>query len=428
MSTSFPHLRAAIAAMPWAILEDRLEAILEVVERRVDGIYLSKGEIDALKGQRPPNGDLSFAGMAEDGTISALAGDAQPQAGGTRIAMIGISGIIAQHARQVDDISGPGGTSVERITNSLRMAVRDPNVSAIVLNVDSPGGNVHGIQALADEIYKARGTKPIVAQVNSTMASAAYWIGSAADEIVMTPGAQAGSIGVYTVHQDITKKAENEGVKFTVISAGKYKVETHPAIALGDEAAAHLQSVAEAYYDDFVNAVARHRGKSPDAVKNGFGQGRMVKDHAAVKAHMADRVDTLDATLQRLASKRKSDKMRALETLPAMSSAGCGTVTIMQNNDVLTAMKAEDRIAMNAEIVHDMDARGWVSDDGHINIPVVNGPLVYRVVGYDVVFNHFVGERVTPPPSEAQPEPAAADTDAFRRRRHAARVRTHRAA
>jgi signal peptide peptidase SppA len=219
------------------------------------------------------------------------------------IAVINVMGIIAQHASQVDNISGPGGTSTERVTNSLRSAVADPNVTSIVLNVDSPGGSVSGVQALADEIYNSRGKKPIIAQVNSMMASAAYWIGAAADEIVMTPGSQAGSIGVYLMHKDVSAAAEKEGVKITFVKAGKYKTEANPFEILGKDAATSLQATVDSYYADFINGVAKFRGVSSEDVRNGFGEGRVVKDKMAVKAGMADSIATLDETLRRLTSK-----------------------------------------------------------------------------------------------------------------------------
>lgn len=311
MTTRFPRLRSALYGVPLAILEDRLEAIVDVIERRADGVHLSSEEIAAVKGERKFNGmlDLIEAGPVREGVQHAAAPFATAggnQSSGGMIAVINIMGIIAQHAHQVDDVSGPGGTSTERVAKSFRAAIADPNVSSIIFNIDSPGGSVSGVQALADEIFAARGRKPIVAQVNSMMASAAYWIGSAADEIVMTPGAQAGSIGVYLMHKDISKKADTEGVKVTFIKAGRFKTEGNSFEAIGEEALSSFQSSVDSYYSDFTKSVARHRGVTDSDVRGGFGEGRMVKDHKAVKAGMADQVATLDETIRRVAGKTKS--------------------------------------------------------------------------------------------------------------------------
>lgn len=312
MTTRFPHLRAAILQNPWAIMPERLEAIAEVIERRVDGIRLSPEEIAGIKGERRPNGVASYfdAGTAQAVDISAAApGGSSPAA--SVIAVISFFGIVAQHASQVDDISGPGGTSTERVANSYRAAKSDPSVKAIVINFDSPGGNVSGVQVLADEIFNGRGEKPVIAQVNSLCASAAYWVASSCDEIVMTPGAMAGSIGVYSLHQDVSKAVDAAGLKFTFISAGKYKVEGNAFEPLSDEAAQAAQSNVDAFYNDFVSAVARGRGVSVADVTGGFGEGRVVKDKQAVKAGMADRVDTLDGTIRRLSSAKKSSSAKA---------------------------------------------------------------------------------------------------------------------
>lgn len=305
MTMRFQHLRAAIAATAWAIMPDRLEAIAEVIERRVDGIRLSPEEIAGIKGKRQPNGTLILhemidpdAALGPEGAPRAAAGGGQSQS--TVIAVLNVMGIIAQHAHEVDDISGPGGTSTERLLASIRAARREPSVKALVINIDSPGGGVFGVEEAADEIRAARGDKPIIAQVNSLAASAAYWIASAADEIVITPGGLAGSIGVYALHEDRSVMAEKLGLKYTFVSAGKFKVEGNALQSLGDEAHQAIQSRIDTYYDAFVGAVAKGRGVKPEAVRGGFGEGRVVGAKEAVKLGMADRIGTLDDTLRRL--------------------------------------------------------------------------------------------------------------------------------
>jgi signal peptide peptidase SppA len=310
--TNFPHLTAAIMQHPWAIMPDRLRAIGEVIERRVEGYRLSREEIEAIRGERQPNGVATYYGFDQFGAIAPQAAtNAANSNAGSVIAVISVFGIIAQHASQVDDISGPGGTSTERVGDSLKKAVADPSVASVVLNIDSPGGNVNGVQALAAEIYKARGQKPIVAQVNSMAASAAYWLASAASEIVITPGGLVGSIGVYQLHQDVSKAAAAAGLKFTFISAGKYKVEGNSYEPLTDDASKASQALVDSYYGNFTSDVARGRGVPVDQVRNGFGQGRVVKDNDAVKAKMADRVGTLDATIKGLAGRKPSQGARS---------------------------------------------------------------------------------------------------------------------
>lgn len=321
--TSFPRLTAAIVQYPWAIMPDRLEAIAEVVERRVEGYRLTREEIAAIKGERSPNGVATYYGLDHSSgliTPQAAANSANSNAGSV-IAVISVFGIIAQHASQVDDISGPGGTSTERVSDSLKKALADPSVGSIILNIDSPDGNVNGVQVLANEIYKARDQKPVIAQVNSLAASAAYWIASSAKEIVVTPGGMVGSIGVYTLHQDVSKAVDKAGLKFTFISAGKYKVEGNAFEPLSDEAAKASQKNVDSFYRDFAGDVARGRNVPVDQVRNGFGEGRLVKDHEAIKARMADRVGTLDATIKGLMGRRSSQGTKAAAPQAPTSTA-----------------------------------------------------------------------------------------------------------
>jgi signal peptide peptidase SppA len=219
------------------------------------------------------------------------------------IAVLPLFGTIAHRMGMFSDMSG--GTSTEKFQQYLRSAVGDPTVKSIVIDIDSPGGTVNGVPELADEIYQARDVKPVVAVANSQAASAAYYLASQASDIVAIPSGEVGSIGVFAAHEDISKAAENQGVKVSLISAGKYKTEANPFEPLSEEARAALQDKVNNFYDMFVNAVARGRNTSPDAVRNGMGQGRMLQAEPARRAGMVDRVATFDRTLKRLGAKMK---------------------------------------------------------------------------------------------------------------------------
>lgn len=436
----FPHLRNAVFGTPWAIMEDRLEAIIEVLHRRINGVRLGPEEIDAIRGDRQVNGVLEMRALSDPNSIvNAGPGDGSGMAPtGNLIAVINVMGIVAQHASQVDGISGSGGTSTERVSSSFRQAIADPSVKAIVLNVDSPGGSVSGVQALADEIYKARGKKPIIAQVNSLAASAAYWIAAAADEIVMTPGAQVGSIGVYATHKDVSAAAEKDGVKVTFISAGKYKVEGNPFEALNSEAASAMQSMVDSYYVDFVSAVARGRGVSAEDVRGGFGQGRVVKDKAAVKEGMADRIDTLDGTLKRISSNRPSSRAaRALSPIDVPAAAGTLVLEARTSDkgSNLYLMSPWPSVMVVGHDILDFGSNAFTVDETAKTVTVTteNALAVYDLVGVNV---DHEGEPMFICSLHGEPiyEPAPAsevvkaelsndEKDAWRRRRHAARHR-----
>jgi len=293
----YPRVVALVRDMPWALLPSKLAAILDLIRFRADGFRLTAEEI------RERIGHPRACDMCDDDDplfrIGAAPPRVQPSAGG--VAVLPIFGVIVQRADMFTEVSG--GASTERIASQFRQAVNDPNVGAVVLQIDSPGGGVYGVAELADTILKARGSKPIIAVADSLAASAAYWIAASADEIVVTPSGEVGSIGVYTAHEDLSRLLDAEGVTISLIAAGKYKTEGNPFEPLGEEARAAIQARVDDYYSMFVRSVAKGRDVKLDGVRNGFGQGRVVGAQEAVKLGMADRIDTLEATVSRLAGR-----------------------------------------------------------------------------------------------------------------------------
>lgn len=259
----------------WAILPSKLAEIMAVLAVRAQGERISEAQIQAV--------------------MAASRDRAQPRANADMVAVVPIVGTIAHRADLFTESSG--GTSVETIQKNFRAALADPDVSAIVFDIDSPGGSTSGIQELASEIAAARGQKPMTAVANTLMASAAYWLGSAADEVVATPSALVGSIGVIAAHQDASAFFEQEGLKYTLITAGKYKAENNPFEPLSDEGRAEIQKHVDAAYGDFTRAVAKQRGTSVDTVRSDYGQGRVFDAKEAVSIGMVDRVATIDAVI-----------------------------------------------------------------------------------------------------------------------------------
>lgn len=288
------HILDAFTRFPWAIVPERLAMLHEIAARHAAGEKLDPEEVQlAIHGAKRP---------------------ANRRAG--QIAVLPLFGTIFPRANLMTEVSG--ATSAEVFGKQFDDQVNDPETAGIILDVDSPGGYSQGIEELSRKIYDARGTKPIVAVANHEMDSAAYWIGTAADEVVVTPSGEVGSIGVWAAHQDISKALEMEGVKVTLISEGKYKVEGNPWEPLTEEAHSTIQGMVKEVYDDFVRAVARNRGKSVDEVRGGFGEGRVVLARQAIKLGMADKIATLDETivdLQRRSfrlSKAESEQAEAL--------------------------------------------------------------------------------------------------------------------
>lgn len=213
------------------------------------------------------------------------------------IAIIPVFGVISNRINMLEDISG--GTSIEKLQKQFQLVLNNDNIKTIIFDFDSPGGTCSGVPEMAEMIFAARGKKPIIAHVNSLAASAAYWLACACDEIVVTPSGRVGSVGVYSLHEDISKMLENEGVKETFIFAGDYKVEGNPFEPLGDEARAAIQKTVDDCYDMFTAGIAKYRNTDQKSVIENYGKGRVFAAQEAIKIKMADRVDTLEGTLAR---------------------------------------------------------------------------------------------------------------------------------
>lgn len=275
---TYDRLIRFVCEQPWAVLPSTLALMQRLLLMRAAGFKFTAEEIVERIG--PPE--------ARSGPTT------QSQAG---VAVIPVWGLIGHRANELRDISSAVGTSTEVLGAQIEMAIADPAVTAIVLDVNSPGGGVFGVQEVADTIRSARGKKPIVAVSNALMASAAYWIGSAATELVVTPSGMAGSIGVFSIHEDHSKELAAAGINVSLIRAGKFKAEDNPFEALTDDAKAAIQQRVDAYYSLFTRDVAKGRGVAIDAVRNGFGQGRVVGAKEAVSFGMADRVATMEEVL-----------------------------------------------------------------------------------------------------------------------------------
>jgi signal peptide peptidase SppA len=280
---------------PWALMPERLQAMAGILTR------WSAGE--------PPTDEAMFQIQSERVLRDTRKQMAAANAG-AGIAVLPLYGVVTQRGNMVDDISGPGSTSTQQFTSALRQVLADDTVGQILIEIDSPGGSVYGVAELASEIVKARAQKPVVAVANSLAASAAYWIGCSASEFYVTPGGEVGSIGVWQAHFDYSKALEEEGVKTTLVSAGKFKVEGNPYVPLDPEAQAFMQSRVDDYYNAFIQAVAVGRGVSVDDVRNGMGEGRVLGADAALAQRMVDGIASFDDVLARMQAKVTGNAVR----------------------------------------------------------------------------------------------------------------------
>lgn len=180
------------------------------------------------------------------------------------IAVIPVEGLLVHKL----DAHYPGWfTGYGYIENLLDRAMNDSSVKGIVFDVNSPGGMVSGCFELCDSIVAARGTKPMAAVVDASGYSAAYAIASSANMIIAAPSAGVGSIGVITMHVDVSRAMENAGVKITMLYKGKHKAEGSPYEPLSADVRERIEASLEKSYTQFVNLVSRNRGLEAEAVR-----------------------------------------------------------------------------------------------------------------------------------------------------------------
>ena len=312
MTERYAHVLSFALSHPWAIDPQMVPVIAGILARHMAGAD-SSAEIAAALVNR--------------------ANLPQPKAGS--VAVIQVYGVVAPRMNLMSEMSG--GTTYEKLTGSLREAMGNKAVKTVVLDINSPGGSVAGATEFARELLRSRAKKPVVAQIQYTGASAAYWIASAATEIIAAPSATVGSIGVYAMHEDVSKALEGLGVKRTYVSAGKGKVDGNDAEPLSEQALARMTTAVEDAYASFVGDVVKGRGAGMTAERVKKDWKALTYSAADAKAlGMIDGIATLDDTLARIlsASPDESDRRAALDFSPTDDTA--------QEPDTVTA---QDRLA-----------------------------------------------------------------------------------
>jgi len=247
------------------------------------------------------------AGLEREGLRAS--GDLLGGAGGS-VAVIPIHGFISRRSSMWTALFG--GAALMDIEAALRAAVNDPQVSAIVLDCDSPGGSVTGVHETFNAVRAANAIKPVHAVIGGLCASAAYWIASGASRISISPSAEAGSIGVFGVHADRSAFFAAEGITFSVFAAPATKAENLDVQPLTDDARLAMRRRVEGHYARFAADVAAGRGTTPEAVRDGYGNGRVVGSADAQACGLVDAIETPAAAIGRIAD-QLADRSRRLE-------------------------------------------------------------------------------------------------------------------
>jgi signal peptide peptidase SppA len=196
-----------------------------------------------------------------------------------------------------------GISTYPAIREAMVYAATDPKVSQILMDIDSPGGQVSGVNDVAKLVKRVDAIKPVTAFSESLVASAAYWIASGARELHVGDTAIVGSIGVIATHVDYSGALEKDGVKVSIIRAGKNKALGHPAEPLTKEARAQIQERADSIYDIFVGTVSANRESLASGDSDVWAEGNEFMGADAVDVGLADSVSSFDQVMQQIVDK-----------------------------------------------------------------------------------------------------------------------------
>lgn len=313
------RILSRIKSQPWACTPEVMETIMDIASRQ----NMSPEAVAKEIGRPLRNSyDVEMRGS---------------------VGILPMQGPLIRYATMFSQISG--ATSYDMLAQDFAKMVDDPNVSAIILNIDSPGGEANGVSEFADQIAAARGTKPIVAYVGGMGASAAYWLAAAADEIVISDTAILGSIGTVMSVTDTKEKDAKAGVKtYTIVSSqSPYK----RVDASSEEGQSRLQAMVDSLSDVFIDKVGQYRGVDAETVMKNFGQGDVLVGQAAVTAGLADRVGSFEGLLAELQNPAFSTAPTQLAAAGATEFNASGDIVMDKNEvaekfpDVAAAFRSE---------------------------------------------------------------------------------------
>lgn len=267
--------------------------------------------------------------------------------------VVGNIGVISISGGLVNDdsyyLKYYGLTGYPGIRAAVHAAARNPDVKHILLNIDSGGGSVSGVQDTASLIRRVHeNLKPVSAFTGGTMASAAYWLGSAAGKVYAADTAMVGSIGVIATHKEYSKMYKDAGVGVTVVRSGPYKALANSVEPLSKEGEAQLQALVDATSTVFNRHVASMRGRTEEYVNSSMGQGREFIGAAANDVGLVDGITTLEGLVSDLQRQYIDTQPGHLDTQPR--KVGGFGATAETENTMLTDQEMEKLKAEQAGV------------------------------------------------------------------------------
>lgn len=257
------------------------------------------------------------------------------------VGVIHINGVISRYAGMFDDICG--GTSTQMLAKSWTTAQERNDIHSVLLNFDSGGGEADGIHEFSEMVFKARGNKPVIAYVGGSCCSAAYWMASAADEVILDATARVGSIGtVMSFRRSKSKDDDTEIIE--IVSSQSPNKRLDPGTTKGKAA---YQSETDQLADIFIDRIARNMDVERDTVLTDFGQGGVLIGKTAVDKGMASRLGSYEDVISELIINSESNPgNRKKPMTKAKTGATASSTTLLALSlPLVAAASAEDIIA-----------------------------------------------------------------------------------
>lgn len=294
--TDLPYLASRLYGTPLLIARPKLEVILGVVARKLAG--------DTLATPPPANVDTGMTGGLQNLES---------------IAVIPVLGTLVRRSSYLGAASGL--TSYHDIEAMAEAAFADPEVRAVLLEIDSSGGEAGGVFDLAQRLRQLAQTsgKPLWAIADEAALSAAYAITAAADRIWLTRTAEVGSIGVVAVHVDESVADAKAGLNYTFLHAGAHKVDGHPHAPLPAPVAADIQADIDQLHEQFIALVAGFRRLTSEVIR--ATEARVYRGEAALQAGLADQIGTRAEAITALQRQLAMSAGRSLRNKAAALSA-----------------------------------------------------------------------------------------------------------
>jgi signal peptide peptidase SppA len=285
----------------WAILAGQSEKIVQMYNRQLE--FYSKPPTTAEQQQVMSAGALK---MLEDGNIDNVPFGFEVKNG---VGILNIEGVIIPKSDFFSMFFG-GFAALDLLERDFRELITRDDVHAIVLNIDSPGGNAFGVQQFANTIFDSRNIKPIISVTSGMMASAAMWIGAAAHKVFITGDVTIiGSIGTVTSHVDISEFHKKIGIKMTEVAAGEFKREPSMLEPLSEKGRKVLQNQVNHANEAFVNDIAKFKSVRPSVVNKKMADGKTFIGSQAVNVGLVDGILKMESLMSSVSDKEGSGKL-----------------------------------------------------------------------------------------------------------------------